>query len=416
MMLNIVPWPLNAQNTPDLSETPNMKDSRPLGDATRIIHNRRHVDAQGSPYSPLYNTTTYRFDNTRDLLDVISGQQAGNLYTRWGSNPTIQELEQGLAQLEHAEAALAFGSGMAAISATLLALGRHGVVCVGDLYGGTQELLKQLQMLGISVTVLLKEQHAELAQALTTPDMLVYCETPANPTLSILDIHELAAVAHANGARLAVDNTFASPINQQPLTLGADVVLHSASKYLGGHSDITAGAVMASAELVCLIAPWRKSLGQIIAPEVAALLARSLRTLPLRVRQHNDNALAVAQAMKVHPRIRRVLYPGLPDFSGYALAAQQMRGFGGMLSIEVDGGFDEAAAVADNLALFILATSLGGVESLVSQPCATSHYALSAQERQQRGISDGLLRLSVGLENADDLIHDLEQALAKVFC
>ncbi|MBE0484399.1 MAG: aminotransferase class I/II-fold pyridoxal phosphate-dependent enzyme [Bacterioplanes sp.] len=392
-----------------------MKDSSPLGDATRIIHNRRHVDAQGSPYSPLYNTTTYRFDRTSDLLDVIGGQGEGNLYTRWGSNPTIQELEQGLAQLESAEAALAFGSGMAAISATLLALGRQGIVCVGDLYGGTQELLKQLQMLGIPVTVLLKEQQVELAQALTTPDMLVYCETPANPTLSILDIRELATVAHAHGARLVVDNTFATPINQQPLVLGADAVLHSASKYLGGHSDITAGALMTSDACMRMVAPWRKNLGQIIAPEVAALLARSLRTLPLRVRQHNDNALAVAQAMKAHPRIRRVLYPGLPECAGHALASRQMNGFGGMLSIEVDGGFEEAAAVADNLQLFLLATSLGGVESLVSQPCATSHFALSVEERQQRGISDGLLRLSVGLENADDLIRDLEQALARVF-
>lgn len=386
------------------------------GDATRIIHNRRHADAQGSPYAPLYSTTTYRFEKTSDLLNVISGREAGNLYTRWGSNPTIQELEQGLAQLEQAEAALAFGAGMAAISATLLALGHNGIVCVGDLYGGTQELLKQCRLLAIPVTLLLKEQQAELAQALHTPGMLVYCETPANPTLSILDITELANVAHAHGALLAVDNTFASPVNQQPLTLGADLVLHSASKYLGGHSDITAGALMASLELVRKVAPWRKNFGQIIAPEVAALLARSLRTLPLRIRQHNENALAVAQAMQVHPHIRRVLYPGLPDFPGHALAARQMRGFGGMLSIEVDGGFEQAASVADNLQLFLLATSLGGVESLVSQPCATSHFALSAAERQQRGISDGLLRLSVGLENAEDLIHDLQQALAKVFC
>ena len=392
-----------------------MTESRKPGAATRIIHNRRHADAEGSPYAPLYTTTTYRFENTRALLDVISGKSEGNLYTRWGSNPTIQELEQGLAQLEQAEAALAFGSGMAAISATLLAHGRGGIVCVGDLYGGTQELLKQCQLLGIPVTLLLKEQQAQLAQALHTPGMLVYCETPANPTLSILDITELANVAHAHGALLAVDNTFASPINQQPLTLGADLVLHSASKYLGGHSDITAGALMASLELVRKVAPWRKNFGQIIAPDVATLLARSVRTLPLRIRQHNDNALAVAKAMQNHPHIRRVLYPGLPEFPGHTLAARQMHGFGGMLSIEVDGGFEQAAAVADNLQLFLLATSLGGVESLVSQPCATSHYALSAEERRQRGISDGLLRLSVGLENAEDLIHDLQQALAKVF-
>ncbi len=397
------------------SETVAMTESHKPGSATRIIHNRRHADVQGSLYSPLYNTTTYRFDKTSDLLAVVSGQEEGNLYTRWGSNPTIQELEQGLAQLENAAAALAFGSGMAAISATLLALGRHGIVCVGDLYGGTQELLNQCRQLGIPVTLLLNEQQEQLAQVLTQPGMLVYCETPANPTLSILDIRHLAAVAHTHGALLVVDNTFASPINQQPLTLGADVVLHSASKYLSGHSDITAGALMASVEWVQMVAPWRKNLGQIIAPEVAALLARSLRTLPLRIRQHNHNAMAVAQAMQGNPHIRHVLYPGLTEFAGHELAAQQMYGFGGMLSIEVTGGFNEAAAVADNLQFFLLATSLGGVESLVSQPCATSHYALSAEERRQRGIRDGLLRLSVGLENADDLILDLQQALQKVF-
>lgn len=383
------------------------------GPATRIIHNRRHKDAFGSPYSPVYNTTTYRFENTADLLDVIEGRSDGNLYTRWGTNPSIQELEQGLAGLENAEAALGFASGMAAISATLLAHGRNGIVCVGDLYGGTQELLKNhCQALGIPVTFLFRKEQNQLAETLNEPGKLVYFETPANPNMAILDIRAIAETAHQHGALVAVDNTFASPINQKPLELGADLVLHSATKYLGGHSDLTAGALMTSASLAKPVVAWRKNLGQLIAPETAALLSRSLRTLPLRVRQHNENAMAVAQAMEQHPKVTKVHYPGLPSFEGHDLAKQQMTGFGGMLSIEVDGGQQAAEKVADSLKVFLLATSLGGVESLVSQPSATSHHGLSREERLKRGIGDGMLRLSVGLEDAEDLIADLNQALS----
>ncbi|MDO6440715.1 PLP-dependent aspartate aminotransferase family protein [Marinobacter sp. 2_MG-2023] len=382
------------------------------GKATRIIHNRRHKDSLGSPYSPVYNTTTYRFADTDSLRNVIEGHTQGNLYTRWGSNPTIRELEQGLASLEDAEDALAFASGMAAISATLFAHGRSGIVCIGDLYGGTQELLiNHLQPLGIPVTFLLKNECEQLASVLNMPGMLVYCETPANPTLGILDIRKLAQRTHSRGALLAVDSTFASPVNQRPLLLGADFSIHSATKFLGGHSDLTAGAVMASADHVRPIAQWRKNLGQILAPETAALLSRSLRTLPVRVRQHNENAMAVACAMQNHPAIKRVLYPGLPDFSDHSLASQQMEGFGGVLTLELKGGREQAEKVADSLKVFLLATSLGGVESLVSQPCATSHHGISREERERRGITDGMLRLSVGLEDADDLIADLQQAL-----
>ena len=385
------------------------------GPATRIIHNRRHKDAFGSPYSPVYNTTTYRFENTADLLDVIEGRSDGNLYTRWGTNPSIQELEQGLAGLENAEAALGFASGMAAISATLLAHGRNGIVCVGDLYGGTQELLKNhCQALGIPVTFLFRKEQNQLAETLNEPGKLVYFETPANPNMAILDIRAIAETAHQHGALVAVDNTFASPINQKPLELGADLVLHSATKYLGGHSDLTAGALMTSASLAKPVVAWRKNLGQLIAPETAALLSRSLRTLPLRVRQHNENAMAVAQAMEQHPKVTKVHYPGLPSFEGHDLAKQQMTGFGGMLSIEVDCGQQAAEKVADSLKVFLLATSLGGVESLVSQPSATSHHGLSREERLKRGIGDGMLRLSVGLEDAADLIQDLNDALTQV--
>ncbi len=381
--------------------------------SSRIIHNQRHKDVFGSPGSPTYSTTTYRFANTASLLDVIEGREPGYLYTRWGTNPTIQELEQGLATLEGAEAALAFASGMAAISATILAHGRKGVVCVGDLYGGTQELLvDHCQLLGIPVSFLAQDHLDQLGATLTTPGMLVFCETPANPTLALVDLPDLARRSHDRGALLMVDNTFATPINQQPLALGADLAVHSATKYLGGHSDLTAGALMASADRVAVVASWRKNLGQLLAPETATLLSRSLKTLSVRVQQHNHNALAVASAMEGHPAVRRVLYPGLSSFPQHSLAQRQMTGFGGMVTIELDGGREVAATVADNLRLFLLATSLGGVESLVSQPCATSHHGISQQERERQGITDGMLRLSVGLEDPDDLVNDLNQALS----
>lgn len=383
-----------------------------ISPSTKAIHNRRFFQDCKSPFTPIYNTTNYLFDSSQDLQQVVAGKESGYLYTRWGSNPTILELEQGLAQLEYAEASLAFAAGMAAISASLLAHGRKGIVCIGDLYGGTQALMtQQLQQLNIPVTFLRYEQQAELQRHLKA-GMLLYCETPANPTLRLLDLQALAEIAHQQQALLMVDNTFATPINQNPLRLGADIVAHSASKYLGGHSDITAGCVMGSKSLLEPIAAWRKALGQILSPETAALLSRSLRTLELRVKQHNANAQQVAEAMQKHPKISQVLYPGLKQSTDYALACQQMRGFGGMLTIEVAGGRQAAEQVADQLQLFLLATSLGGVESLVSQPVATSHHAISAEERAKQGITEGMLRLSVGLESAEDLIADLQQALA----
>lgn len=383
------------------------------GVATDVIHNRHEHHDCPSPFTPIYNTTNYLFDNTQQLLDTIDGKRNGYLYTRWGHNPTIAELEQGLARLEHAQGALAFASGSAAISATLLAQGQAGIVCVGNVYGGTHRLLlSHLRPLGIEVRFLDYSQLDDLANQLVRPNMLVYCETPANPTLRLLDLQQLAKTSHQNAAWLVVDNTFASPINQNPLVLGADITVHSATKYLGGHSDLTAGAVMANKDILAPIAAWRTSLGQLLSPQTAALLSRSLRTLPLRMARHNDNAMKVAVAMQQHASIKQVLYPGLTDNPDHKLAKQQMNGFGGMVTIDIKGDRAAAEKVADQLQLFLLATSLGGVESLVSQPSATSHHAMTPEERASQGISDGMLRLSVGIEEPADLIADLEQALA----
>ncbi|MBK5932263.1 trans-sulfuration enzyme family protein [Halochromatium salexigens] len=310
---------------------------------------------------------------------------------------------------------------MAAEAAVFLAHGRDGIVCIGDAYGGTLELLAdQLPLLGIPTHLLLGTELDQLDERLASlsgnAGRLVFLETPTNPALEVFDIAAIAERAHAQGARLVVDNTFASPVNQQPLALGAELVVHSATKYLGGHSDLTAGALMGSAELIGAVAGWRKNLGTTPAPETAALLARSLRTLPVRVQAQNASALAIAEAMQAHPRVARVLHPGLASFPGHALAVRQMSGFGAMLTLEVAAeGADPAAAAAavvDRLKLFTLAPSLGGVESLVTQPCTTTHHGLTLEERQRRGISDAMIRLSIGLEDPAELIADLEQALA----
>ena len=383
------------------------------GLATRCVHAGEIHDANGSPHTPIYTTTTFKFESTAGLLDVVEGRKVGSLYTRYGLNPTIRALEEKLAALEGAEAAWAFSSGMAAEVALFLTHGRKGIVCIGDAYGGTMELLaSQLPQLGILTYFLLGSELEGLQTFLKQGGAeLVFLETPTNPTLEVLDISAISDIAHEYGALLAVDNTFASPANQNPLELGADFVIHSATKYLGGHSDLTAGALMGSAHLLASVWPWRKNLGTTIAPEIASLLMRSIRSLTVRVAHQNATAQAVAEVMAQHPRVARVLYPGLPGFPGHGLAQKQMKGYGGMLTLEINGGYEDAVHVVDRLKLFAIAPSLGGVESLATMPVTTTHHGLSQAERMRRGISDTMIRLSIGLEDAADLIADLERAL-----
>ncbi|SDN92938.1 cystathionine gamma-synthase [Halomonas shengliensis] len=389
-----------------------MSQSPHFGPATRAIHGQRQRDTFGSPHMPIYDTTTFAFPDTATLLEVTEGRRQAPLYTRYGHNPTLFALEETLAALEEAEAAWAFSSGMGAISTLFLAHGRRGIACLGEVYGGTLSLLEQqLPALGIETHLLEGYKPEPLERLLASGVGLVYLETPTNPTLRLIDIAAVADQAHRHGALVAVDGTFATPINQRPLALGADLVVHSATKYLGGHSDLTAGAVMGSAEMLAPLWHWRQNLGTALSPQAASLLSRSLRTLPLRMQRHNASAQAIAESLRGHPAIERVLYPGLDSHPGHALAQRQMSGFGGMLTLELAGGREAAARVADRLSLFALAPSLGGVESLVSQPCATSHADLTPEERARRGIGDGMLRLSVGLEEVEDLLADLHQAL-----
>lgn len=387
---------------------------REWGLSTLCVHGGESRDPQGAMHVPLYNHTTFGFPNTQALLDVIDGRVDGGLYTRYGHNPTIKATERRLALLEGGEAALAFGAGIAAEAAVLLAHCNSGdhIVCVGDIYGGTFELMQtNLASLGIETTFLPGNEIDHLADAITQQTRIVYFETPSNPKMEIVDIAAVTQIAKSLGVLTVVDNTFASPINQLPLQLGADIVVHSATKYLGGHSDLTGGVAVGAENVIDPVRVWRKNLGQIMAPDVAFLLTRSLRTLNVRVRQQNANAQAVAEYLETHPQIVQVNYPGLKSFPGHEIARKQMRGFGGMISFVYDGSAQATTEMVDRLQLFTIAPSLGGVESLVTQPLATTHHDMTPQERHQRGIVDGMVRLSCGLEDAEDLMRDLQAAL-----
>jgi cystathionine gamma-synthase len=389
--------------------------TRNPGISTQCIHAGEQLDPNGGIHPPLYNHSTFGFRCTKDVLDVVEGRAEGNLYTRYGLNPTIRSVEAKLAALEGGELAWVFSSGMAAEAATFLAHCKTGdhIVCIGDVYGGTFELLGQnLPDLGITTTFLLGSELDRLSDVIKSNTRIVFFETPTNPSMEVLDIERIARVGRARGALTVVDNTFATPVNQSPLALGADLVIHSTTKYMGGHSDLTGGAVIGPAGLLAPIAIWRKNLGQMMAPEVAFLLARSLRTLAVRVSTHNATGLFIAERLAPHPRVRRINYPGLPSFAGHEIARRQMRGFGGMVSFVFDGDAGATAAVVDRLRLFTIAPSLGGVESLVTQPITTTHHGVAQEDRARRGIDDGMVRLSCGLENAEDLWADLEAALS----
>ena len=379
--------------------------------STTAIHGSQLRDAHGSPHQPIYNTTTFAFENTAALLDVIDGREKGALYTRYGMNPTIFALEETMAAIEAPRPRSLSPPGWRPNPRCSHPRTRRHRLHRRRLRRHHGVAVRPAPLLGINTTFLLGSELDRLEDALRTGAGLVFFETPTNPTLEVFDIAAISKLAHSHGALVAVDNTFASPVNQRPLELGADLVSYSATKYLGGHSDITAGFVLGSTELVTPVWNWRKNLGSTLAPETASLLSRSLRTLSVRVRAQNETAQAIARAMDADPRVSRVLYPGLPSFPGHALAARQMSGFGGVLTIEIAGDAAATTRVADRLRLFALAPSLGGTESLATQPVTTTHHGLSPEERARRGITDSMIRLSVGLEDADDLIADLKQAL-----
>jgi cystathionine gamma-lyase len=376
------------------------------GFATLAIHAGQDADpATGATVVPIYATSTY--------TQAAPGEHKGYEYSRSG-NPTRTALETCLAALEGGERGLAFASGLAATTAVLSLL-KPGdeVAASADLYGGTYRLLERVFKPWGLVPRYTEDASADGLRRIITPaTRLVWIETPTNPLLQVLDIAAIADLAHRAKALLAVDNTFASPYLQQPLRLGADLVVHSTTKYLGGHSDVVGGAVVGRRDLLQPVAFYQNAAGGVPGPFDAWLTLRGVKTLAVRMRQHCANARRLAEWLAGHPRVERVYYPGLASHPGHDLARRQMRDFGGMISVRVKGGKEGALRLLTRTRLFSLAESLGGVESLIGHPATMTHASIPAEVRQARGVDDGLVRLSVGIEEADDLQEDLRQALA----
>lgn len=362
-------------------------------------------DTYKGAISPLYMGTSYAFDD----VDI-------KRYPRYFNTPNQLGLSQKIAALERAEAALIFGSGMAAISTTLLAFLKAGdhIVLQNMLYGGTYNLVtEQFEKYGISYSFTAGLQPEDFETLIRPNTKVLYIETPSNPLLTITDMDRIASLAKKHNLISMIDNTFASPVNQNPLDFGIDIVIHSATKYMGGHSDICAGAVASTREHMDKIFELAKNLGGSLSEYTVWLLERSIKTMGIRVRAQNANAMKMAAYLEKHEDIQKVYYPGLSSHPDHKLATEQMKGFGGMLSFELKEGMD-AAAFQKSLQLIKSSMSLAGVESTVLSPSRTSHALLSAEERQKQGIADGLIRFSIGIEEIEDLIADIEQAIVKV--
>jgi cystathionine gamma-synthase len=371
---------------------------------------------KGKPViAPVHLTATYKFDNTDDLIDVVQNR-SGYLYSRW-DNPSVVEVENTLAAMEGYDRALGFGSGMAAITTAIMANVQSDsrVISTREIYGGTFELLNDvLAKFNVNPVFINCWKTGQIIDEIQKGISVLYLETPTNPLLRVADIRPLAEAAHEQGAVVMLDATFASPVNQRPLDLGVDIVIHSATKYLGGHHDITAGFVCCNNAYVDRIWTYRKILGGVMDPMSAFLALRGIKTLELRIQRQNESAMKIAAFLGEHQKIKSVHYPGLASHPDHEIAKRQMSGFGGMLSFEINGDFDQTKHFMDSLKSIKLATSLGGVSSLANQPVTNTHAGLSPENRAKAGISESLVRLSVGIENVDLLMEDLGQALETI--
>ena len=400
------------------------KSKNTLSLATRAIHGTKLYAYKGPVTTPIYQTSTYRFESSEDAVRYAKGDPSVYVYTRY-HNPTVRDVEEKLAVMEHGEAALMFASGMAAISTAILAVTKAGdeIISTPGLYGGTYRWFRdELPKSNIAVRYIHPDRPAEIEKLATPRTTIVYFETPTNPTLDVVDIEAIVHHTRKAGRKIGrkiltiIDNTFASILNQDPFRYGVDVITESATKYLGGHSDIMAGVVIGTNDYVKQVKTLAKYHGGCADPFAAFLLGRSLKTFELRVRRQNENALALAKALENHSKISRVLYPGLPSHPKHTLAKKQMSGFGGMVLIEVKPSKGKSAVgtvakVCDRLKIAVNAMSLGGVETLVSIPVYSSHIFMSEQELKNHGVTPGMIRISVGVEGVEDLIADFEQAL-----
>jgi cystathionine gamma-synthase len=388
-----------------------------VGPSTRCVHDAAALDpATGSILPPIVENAAFAFPDLESWRAVALHERPGDTYGR-NSNPTERQFEAKVAALEGAQSGLSFATGMAAIHTTLMALLSPGdrAVSIRDAYGATYLHFTQiLPRFGIETVVCDTMDEVALLEAIGGGCDLVYMETPTNPLLRIVDLARLASAAKAAGAVVVVDNTFATPINQHPIALGADLVIHSATKYLGGHNDLLAGVVVGSADLIEKVYRYRELTGPGMDPRRAHALLRSLKTLALRVERQNANALAMAHYLEAHPKIGAVHYPGLESHPRHAVAKAQMSGYGGVLSFEVPGGLDAIARFLPALKYAYMAPNLGQVETVVGPPALTSHVELSEAERKASGVPEGLVRYGVGIEDIDDLMEDMRSALERL--
>jgi len=385
--------------------------------ATEAVHGGQdHDPLTGAVSVPIYQTSTFVFESAEQGAARFAGKEKGYIYTRLG-NPTVKALEKSLAGLEEGEDARACSSGMAAINTAVLSVVRKGdhVVSTENLYGGTAKLFSDiLPKFGIEFTLVDTSHIENVELAIRKNTKILYIETPSNPTLKLTNIREVAKIAKEHDAVSIVDNTFMSPYFQQPITLGADVVVHSLTKYLSGHSDVVGGIVIGCQNFIDKMDPVLKNTGGTLGPFEAWLTLRGIKTLHIRMERHNENAMKVAEFLEAHEKIEKVYYPGLKSSDQYDLAKQQMSGFGGIVSFEVKGGLETGRKLMNSVRLCTLAVSLGAVETLIEHPASMTHAVVPREERLRTGLTDSLVRLSVGIEDVEDIIEDLQSALENI--
>jgi len=384
---------------------------------TRLVHAGHHPDATGAVTVPIYQSSTFAFRSAAHGAALFAGEDDGFIYTRLG-NPTIRAFEEAVADLENGHRAIATSSGMGAVSTVYMALLGQGdhLVSTASVYGPSRSLVeKHLARFGVTGTFVDTSDPENVRKALRPETKLVYVETPSNPAMQVTDLRAVAEIAHAHGCPLVVDNTFASPYLQKPLDLDADVSLHSITKFINGHADLVGGVIVSKTEeMDRRLRPLMVALGCNMDPHQAFLAMRGLKTLAIRVERAQQGAIEIARWLEARPEVAWVRYIGLPSHPQHALAKRQMTGFGSMIAFELKGGIEAGRAVMDNVHIATLAVSLGGVESLIEHPASMTHAGVSRESRLEAGISDGLVRYSVGIEDVDDLIADLEQALSHI--
>jgi cystathionine beta-lyase/cystathionine gamma-synthase len=393
-----------------------MRKNKNYAFSTLVLHGEKgEFFPEGAVAEPIFQTSTFVFKDSAEVKKYQEGKTDKYLYTRYG-NPTLEVAEDKIAALEGAEVGLVVSSGMAAVTTTILTLCQAGdeIISTEPVYGGTLHLFQKLfPGLGIKVNFVDPLKLGEAEKLITKSTKILFGETPTNPNLKIVDLKKLLNIAQKHKLTSVIDNTFATPYNQNPIKMGADVVIHSATKYLGGHSDLVAGIIVGKKIFIKDAVETMKMLGGCLDPLGAFLLLRGLKTLAVRVERQNENGMKVARFLSDHPKVNKVYYPGLPSHPQHKLAKSQMKGFGGMVCFDV-GDLESATRVMDNIKLFLNATSLGGVESLASIPVLTSHYGFKPKDLTRAGVTPGMVRLSCGIEDETDLIQDLDQALNKL--